>query len=127
MTSKSIWIYKNLTRKIWSLKTGSSGKVFHCQGDLLLTNVEFRVWQGALKALRQNKKKTPCAFLICNGKMYSENDLQYQKNNNLIQVNFFPYNYDYFTVIKNNKRIAVEYAEIAIITQDLKVFIDDIF
>jgi len=123
-----MWTYKNLTRKIWSSKIGSSGKIFHCRGGLLLTDVEFRVWQGALKTLRKNKKKTPCAFLISSLRMFYGKDVnQYTKNRNLIEVNFFPYNYDYFTAIKNNKRIKVEYADAAIITKDLKVFIDDIF
>lgn len=126
MTSKyRIWVYKNLTSKVWSGKLNSNGKVFHLDYQFILYEVSCKVRPGGLKSVRRNKKKTPCAFLL--GELYLARRFNTKK---LLQINFDPYKDEYFSIVKDDKKILLPNEEIIFPRvyfdyPKLKVYIDD--
>jgi hypothetical protein len=128
--NKRYWIYKNLTKRVWSSKLNSNGKVCHIDYAMLLKHVEFRVRPGSLKNLRKTKKKTPCAFIIAKSMTPIMNENLFHQvfgsiRNEIIQVNFFPFKEKTFTIIKNEIVYPVFSANQALLTKDLEVYIDD--
>lgn len=99
--SFDVEVYRNLRTKCWSIK--SNGRVLLYPSVAYLENVKFKIWHGAIKTIRKNRRKTPCAFVCGHLLMCSIENVNIQLSNDWSEVKFNPYTHDYFMC--NNKRI----------------------
>lgn len=103
-----VYVYYNLHKSCWSVKSYKTGKVLFHTNEIRLKNVEFRVRKGGQRRVRLEGKKNVHAFVI------GEIDTLHDEIGLVNQVYYNPYKTDNF-IIKNTKQEIFK-AEFAILT-----------
>jgi len=57
----NVWVYRNLRTHCWSVKR--AGRVVMYAQSLLITSPQFVVWKKVVEKIRNDKRKTPCAYV----------------------------------------------------------------
>lgn len=109
-----VYVYYNLHKSCWSVKSYETGKViFHTQ-EIRLKNVEFRVRKGGQRRVRESGSKNVHAFVI------GEIDTLKDKIDKVNKIYYNPYETDTF-IIKDSKQ-EIFNAAYAILTTSRCVF-----
>ena len=105
LTDNSVFVYFNLHKKLFSVRSRKTGKVIGHYHNVNLADAEFRVGQaGRAKVLREKKKNVHAGVA---GEMV--NDYHRDENGNYTldttKVTYNPYKYDSFVACDTERRV----------------------
>jgi hypothetical protein len=101
----SVEVYWNLHKKLYSVRSVETGKVFRHVKHVLLSNAKFVVREGGRQRVLKEQKKNVHAFVRGEMLYAGDNAEGFSPQKGVPQIKYDPYLYDTFMNMDTNKPI----------------------